>query len=91
MLNSKFQGKKTPQNRKISGVCNGIVFPCTHTEEYYVCTYCQMVYLRDQMTRTPSLSNPPIGTTPPGTPKKEPLGIFTPKYDSSWHQKGNNF
>ena len=53
-------------------VCNGSVCPCTQTEETYVCTDSQTVYLRDQMTRTPSLANPPILTTPPGIPASRP-------------------
>ena len=53
-------------------VCNGSVCPCTQTEETYVCTDSQTVYLRDQMTRTPSLANLLILTMPPGTPSSQP-------------------
>ena len=45
--------------------CNRIVWPCTH--------YVQAVYLRDHTDRTPSLSNPPIWMTPPGTLFMDPL------------------
>ena len=47
--------------------CNGSVCPCTPTEEQYVRTDDQTVYLQYQTNRIPSLSNPPIQTTPPGT------------------------
>ena len=50
------------------GMCNGSVCPCTQTKEYYVCKYGQTVYLQDHTTRTLSLANPPILTTPLGTP-----------------------
>ena len=39
---------------------NNSVYPCTQTEEYYVCTDSQTVYLRDQMTKTLSITNPLI-------------------------------
>ena len=48
--------------------CNGSVCPCSQTENWYICTYGQTVYIRDQTTITPSLKNPPIPTTPPRTP-----------------------
>ena len=68
------------------GPCNGSVCPCTQTEEWYVCTCGQKVYLRYQTTRTTSLANLLIQTTPPGTPFTASLhGILpvhgpTPRY-----------
>ena len=60
-----------------------------------------MVYLRYQMTRTPSLANPIIQTTPPGTPFLAPLqadeerGIVEVEYLSIesvlGEQVGHNF
>ena len=44
---------------------NERVCPCTQTEEYYVCTDGQMVYLRDQMAQKPSIANPLVPTMPP--------------------------
>ena len=48
-------------------VCNMSVFAHTQTWEKYVHTDGQTVYLWDQTTRTPSLANLLIQTTPPGT------------------------
>ena len=46
------------------------------TEKYYVRTNVKRVYLQEDMIRTPSLANPLIQTTPPGTrlhgPVKDP-------------------
>ena len=53
--------------------CNRSIYICTQTEEYYVCRNVKTVYLREQTTRTPSLANLPIQTTPPGTWYKAPL------------------
>ena len=53
--------------------CNGSICSCTHTEEYYVSTYSKTVYIRYQTTKTLSLSNPPIQTTPPRNPSLDPL------------------
>ena len=47
--------------------CNGSIYPRTQTEEQYVHTYGQTVYLQYQTTRTTSLANPSIQTMPPGT------------------------
>ena len=60
--------------------CNGSLCPCIHTEELYVRTDNQTVYIQDQTTRTPSLANPPIRTTPPGTPFTDPLHGILPGY-----------
>ena len=57
--------------------CNRSVFPCTYTEEWYVSTYSQSVYLRYQTTITPSLANPPIIETSPGTPLHGPVAWNT--------------
>ena len=47
-----------------------------------------MVYLRNQTTRTPSITNQPIRTTPPGTPLfNAPLqGRFVEKYDLKYFE-----
>ena len=59
-------------------VCNWSVCPCTHTEEYYVYTDGHTFYLQYHMTRTTSLANPIVQTTPPGTPSLATLhGILT--------------
>ena len=47
--------------------CNWSVCTCTQSEEYYVCTNGQKVYLWDQTTRKPSLANPLVLKTLPGT------------------------
>ena len=60
--------------------CNGSVYPCTQTEEYYIHIYVQTVCLRYQTTRTTSLANPPIQTTPPGTPFTVPLHGILPEH-----------
>ena len=46
---------------------NESVCPWTHIEEWYVCTDGQTIYIWYQKSRTPSLANSPILTTPPGT------------------------
>ena len=53
--------------------CNRSVCPFTQTEEQYVRTDGQTVYLRDQTTITPSLANLPIRMIPPGNPFTAPL------------------
>ena len=47
--------------------CNWSVFPCSHTEEDSIRTDVKTFYLQDHTTQTPSLSSPPVLTTPPGT------------------------
>ena len=46
--------------------CNKSIFPCTQTEEYYVRTDVQMVYLQDHTTRITSFVNLPIQQRPQG-------------------------
>ena len=46
-------------------LCNGSVSPCTHTEEYYIRTDSQTVYIQYQMSQTTSLVNPKLQKTPP--------------------------
>ena len=41
-------------------LCNGSVSPCTRTEEYYIRTDIQTVYIQYQMSKTPSLVNPKL-------------------------------
>ena len=47
--------------------CNRSIGPYIQTEGYYVHKDGQTVYRQYQMTQTPSLYNPPVETTPPGT------------------------
>ena len=61
-----------PENKR---GCNRIICPCTQIEEYYVSTEGRTVYLQDQKTITPSLPNPLIWTTPPGTLFTDPLQV----------------
>ena len=65
--------------------CNGSVCTCTQTEKYYVLTDGQTVYLRDQMTRTPSLANPPIRKTPQGTSFTAPLHVILTLHGPTIH------
>ena len=57
---------------------NGSVCPCNQTEKQYIRTDGQTVYLRDHMTRTPSIANSPIQKTPAGTPSLFPLHGILP-------------
>ena len=47
----------------------------------YIRKYGQMVYLQYQTTRTPSLTNIQIRTTPIGTPFTDPLHGILPRHD----------
>ena len=47
--------------------CNGIVCTCIQTYKYSIRKCGQMVYLKDHMNQTPSLSNTLLQTIPPGT------------------------
>ena len=51
---------------KNSWVCNGIVYPCTQLEDWYICTDGQTIYLQDHMDQTPSLANNLLPTMPRG-------------------------
>ena len=51
-LNRRFYCGRSVMIKKKRG-CNRSVYPCTYTEEYYVWTYGQKVYLRDQTDQTP--------------------------------------
>ena len=67
-------------NQQTSGTCNGSACSFNYTEEQYVCTDGQTVYLRYHTTGTPSLANPPIQMTLPGTP---PPPTSRPRYMES--------
>ena len=57
-------------------LCNGSIWPCTYTEEYYIQIDGQTVYLRYHMDQTPWLANPPVQRTPPGTCFLDPLHVI---------------
>ena len=63
-----FYAREVQQNSYFYSHCNGSVCTCTQTEEYYVSTDFQTVYLREQTAQTPSLTNLPVLTTPIGDP-----------------------
>ena len=63
--------------------CNGSTCSCIHNEEQSVCTDFQVVYIQYQILRTPSLTNPPLCTTPPGTHIASPLHPLAPN-QSMW-------
>ena len=64
-------------------LCNGRVCPCIQTEEQYVHTDFQTIYLQDQTTQTPSLANPPVPMTPPGNRFTSPLQVQLQVYTNS--------
>ena len=62
----------------LTGICNGSVCPCTHTDEYYIRIDGNTVYLRYQTYQITSITNLPLQKTPPGTTFSIPLhGILT--------------
>ena len=58
--------------------CDWSVCQCTQTEEYYICTDVQRVYLQQQMAQTHSLSNIPLQTMTPGNLYMDPLHGILP-------------
>ena len=47
-------------NPSSNASCDWSVCPCTQTEEYYICTDVQTVYLQNWMAQTQSISNIPL-------------------------------
>ena len=74
-LNRSFSYGRPVMLEKL-GVYNRRVWTCTQIYKQYVLTDGQKVYLWDQTTGTPSLANPPIGVTPPGTPLLGPVTSY---------------
>ena len=73
LITNKMENRKCKRTRNsaimsvVLAACNGSVYTCTHTEEYYLRTDGQTVYLGDQMTIKLSLANPLIRMMPLGT------------------------
>ena len=71
-LRSRFSCGRTSmiENKR---VCNGSIYPCTHTEEYFVHTDGKTVYLWYHTSLTHSLTNMSVWTTTPSDPLLGPV------------------